>query len=141
MYKKRKEKLSDTDFKKILSHCTDWLKPVVEFAYKTGQRLSEIANLQWSHVDLQNARVNIDEKMSKNGKSRIIQIDSSTFGLLEQLYEKRESNHVFSGNKNQKLSREYILRAFRRAVNRAGLKGIIFHSLRRAALINKDCSK
>ena len=52
-----------------------YLKGFVTVAYKYGWRLSEIKNLAWAQVDLENGIVRIEPGESKNDEARTVYLD------------------------------------------------------------------
>ena len=68
--------------------------PVVRLLILTGQRRSEIAELKWSAVDLEGARIVLAGSDTKNGKPHITHLAQATFDEIEAL--KRDGKFVFS---------------------------------------------
>ena len=52
-----------------------YLRGLVTFAYKTGWRVSEITNLTWSKVDLNQGLVRLETGETKNDDCRTIYLD------------------------------------------------------------------
>ena len=61
-------------FRSVLKHLPVDLRPVVEFAYLTGWRRSEILGLEWRNVDFRAGEVRLDpgadEETTKGAPSR-----------------------------------------------------------------------
>jgi integrase len=57
-------------FLAVLKHLPVDLRPVVEFAYLTGWRRSEILGLEWRNVDFRAGEVRLDPGATKNGEAR-----------------------------------------------------------------------
>mgnify|MGYP003352166950 CR=1 FL=1 len=54
-------------FARVVTHLPEALKPVVEFAYITGWRItSEVLPLQWRQVDFKGGEVRLDAGTTKN---------------------------------------------------------------------------
>lgn len=71
-----------------------WFKEIVFFALSTGMRRSEIVNLRWKNVDLNNRLITIESDANyktKYGKARVIPINDV---LFEVLLNKYDENHV-----------------------------------------------
>jgi len=71
-------------FRAVLSHLPDYLKPVAEAAYITGWRTrSELLTRQWRHVDLDGGWLRLDPGESKNGEGRMFPLTPELRTLLE----------------------------------------------------------
>ena len=66
-----------------------YLKPFVTFAYKTGWRESEIADLTWNRVDLEAAIVRLDPGTTKNDEGRTVYLDGELQELFRKQWEER----------------------------------------------------
>ncbi|MDW7999072.1 MAG: tyrosine-type recombinase/integrase [Thermodesulfovibrio sp.] len=79
----------------MLSYCDKHLYPIVFTATYTGMRKSEILNLKWSQIDLQNGWILLEK--TKNNERREIPICSSLKTLFRQLYAQRrlDTDYVF----------------------------------------------
>jgi integrase len=67
-----------------------YLKPFVTFAYKTGWRETEIAELTWNQVDLNAGIVRLDPGSTKNDEGRTVYLDSELQELFSTLVEDRK---------------------------------------------------
>ena len=68
----------------LLRHLPDAIKPVVEFAWRTGWRIaSEVLPLEWRNVDFAAGEVRLDPGTTKNGRGRIIKMTPELRALLE----------------------------------------------------------
>lgn len=133
------------DFRTMLAHLPDDLKPAFEVAYVTGWRIrSELLTRQKSHVDLQNGWLRLEPGETKNGKGRMFPLTPELRTVLErQLARTREI---------EKATGQLILwlfhhdgqpiKGFRRAwlsaCKKAGVPGRIPHDLRRSAVRNLE---
>lgn len=127
------------------------LKDFYSFGFYTGMRLSEIINLRWCSIDLQQREIkvqNTKEFTTKNKKDRIIPINDTLYQILSERLPKiisiNESEYVFSNAAGFRYSPFYISKKFKRAVREAKFNDKIhFHSLRHSFisnLIQRGCS-
>lgn len=72
-----------------------WCRPVFEFAALAGLRVSELARMEWSHVDLESRLLTIE--VQKSGKAGTQPLSRSAVALLSTL--PRLGIHVFASPK------------------------------------------
>lgn len=115
--------------------------PIVRFAYLTGWRKSEVLGLKWTNVT--ETQLTLDPGTTKNGEGRVFPRTPTLNALLSDLgkrgamlSEGRETPipWVFVHDSGKPIARVDVF--FRRACEAAGLKGRIFHDLRRTAVRN-----
>jgi len=87
----------------------------------TGCRISEICQLKWKDVDLENRIIHIQGKGSKD---RTVPIPNKLFEYLISI--KKENGYVVPGGKNI----SNLARRFRKYADRLGFYDITFHNLR-----------
>jgi integrase len=103
----------------------------------TGMRSGEATSLRWEQVDLENRRVVL--RVTKNGRSRHVHLNSKALEVLRGLAERREpdpllsaSPFVFPSRAGTKRGHVVDLRKpFRTACEAAGVSGVRIHDLRR----------
>ena len=102
-----------------------YLKPIVIVALQTGMRKSEIFNMQWENIDINNRIIYILE--AKTEDSREIPISDVLYDLLLSL--PRKSPYVFI---NPKTKTPYIdiKKSWYKVLNNAQIKNFCFHDLR-----------
>ncbi|MCF8721771.1 tyrosine-type recombinase/integrase [Nitrospina gracilis] len=107
----------------------EWLRSVVIVARETGLRLSNICNLTWSQVDLNNRFIEIEK--TKNGKPVWIPLSDAVFGELKQHHKTCDlkSDRVFIVD-GKPIHRCWVGLAFRRLCKRAKVENFRFHDLR-----------
>jgi len=110
--------LEEEEEHKLLEASSDHLKPILITALNTGMRYSEIINLCWKDVYLDEGYVNIAQ--SKSGKSRQIPINSRLEEALKRLklgssVSTSVSSECIGRRKNKQLHGTYVL-------SRKGLK-------------------
>jgi len=115
-----------------------YLKDVARFGYFTGWRLNEVLSLEWQDIDREHGEIRLRPERSKNGHGRIVPLVGDLADLIERRWEARKVgdrivNSVF--HRKGAAVRD-IRRAWRSAVKAAGLKGRLFHDLRRTAARN-----
>jgi len=71
------------EIKSILEVCNDEWRGLVLFGFYTGQRLSDIAGLKWSSIDMQHEEIRLTTQ--KTDRSMIIPIPVPLFNYLESL--------------------------------------------------------
>lgn len=121
--------LSQEEETRLFEHLPDWLKPVVLLAKETGLRLSNLANLKWSQVDI--FRKIIILETTKNGDALGIPMTDNVFQTLKNLNKVRwiDSDYIF-GKQGKPFRRWWISKNFRDAVRKAGIENLRFHDLR-----------
>ena len=136
----RKGFFEHSDFIALREVLPSFLKGLVTFAYKTGWRVSEIRDLKWSQVDLENNIVRIESGETKNNEARTIYLDNELKEIfLNQKARQKElakiSNYVFTGkNGTAKVFKLNYL--WDKACTDAKLGKRLFHDLRRTAVRN-----
>lgn len=71
-------------FRSLMMGLPDYLQLLVQFAYITGWRRSEIFNLEWRNVDFDAGEVRLDAGTTKNGEGRVFPFISRLRDLLEE---------------------------------------------------------
>lgn len=106
----------------------------MKFLTNTGLRRSEAIDLKWTDIDDKSGFIHI--RMSKNGHSRTIPLESEAHEVLKNL--KRRSAYVFVNESGSRYYRDYFLQPLKRAAERAGItKRIAIHCLRHSYGSNK----
>jgi integrase len=136
----RKGFFEHDDFLKVRDTLPSHLKTFVTFGYKTGWRISEIAKLNWSQVDLKTGTVRLEAGETKNDEARTIYLDDELRGLLIRQWNERKAAkkvlpYVFVNEEGtDKINR--FDKAWKSACKNAGIGVRIFHDLRRTAVRN-----
>jgi integrase len=97
---------------------------IVLFAIETAMRRSEIANLEWKHLNLDKKIILIP--MTKNGEKREVPLSEVALNQILKIDHSQE--RIFP------ISAHAITVAFRRACARSGIKDLRFHDLRHEAI-------
>ena len=125
----RNRRLQGDEEQRLLAVCrkarNTWLVHFVALAIETGMRRSELLGLQWPNVNLDRRIALLP--LTKNGDSRGVPLSSRAVEILRSLPSSRDGG-VFGD-----LSQDAIKQSFKRAVRRAGIKGLRLHDLRHEA--------
>jgi integrase len=118
----------------------DYLKGFVSFAYKTGWRVSEIAGLTWTQVDLENNIVRLDVGSTKNREGRTVYLDDELREVFKAQWEARKKSgkiisFVFPNRAWDGMITD-LRKAWRQACKKAGVGKRLFHDFRRTAVRN-----
>ena len=109
------------------------LYPIVVLALSTGARKSEITNLKWSDIDLENRKV-ITLYETKNGEIRFLPLTSHALEVMKAHYKNRAtvSDYVFPSPRNPRQPWD-IQFAWDNAIKAANIKDFRYHDLRHSA--------
>lgn len=101
------------------------LKPIVTFAYHSGWRKSEILDLTWDRVDLNEGVVRLNPGETKNDSGRVLYLDEEMMKEMKVLFSQRQLGcpHVFHRTGQR-------IRNFRRAWDTACIKAGLFDVLK-----------
>ena len=116
----------------------DHQKVPLTVGYWTGMRRGEILNLRWEQLDLERGLLRLDPGTTKSGEGRLIPLMGELPDVLERwrtiTLSSWPSCPWICHYQGQRLTR--LTRAWERAAERVGLKGKLFHDLRRTAVRN-----
>ena len=129
-------------FRSVLKHLPDYLRPVATFAYITGWRVpSEVLPLQWRQVDFSAGEMRLDPGTTKNDDGRVFPMTGELRKLLEKQGdlrdELREEGKLcpFVFNRHGRPIKS-PRKAWENACRIAGYPGKLLHDLRRTAVRN-----
>ena len=141
----RKGFFEEPQFRAVLAHLPDDLKPVFEVAYVTGWRVkSEIVTRQWSDLDLSAAWLRLEPGGTKNGEGRMFHLTPALRTVLERQQARTEAlEHATAQIIPWVFHREgkpikSFRRAWRTACRKAGLPNRLPHDFRRTAVRNLE---
>lgn len=138
--------LDEADFRNVLNHLPDDLKPVAEFAYLTGWRKGEILPIEWRQVDFEAGTVRLEPGTTKNDEGRTFPFAAFP-EMADLLRLQRERTSALERETGQIIPRVFHrngrpIRDFRgawdAACEAAGVPGRLFHDLRRTAVRNLE---
>ncbi len=137
----RREYLILSDLQIVLSFVRlEVLKDIYQFAFHTALRLSELLNLRWSDVSINDGIITVGSESfrTKSRKIRTIPLSSEAIEILKRRFPKYINpvdDFVFTKKEGKKYSNNFISKNFKRALRRAGMKeNVCFHSLRHSAI-------
>lgn len=122
-------------FAAVLAHLDGVDAAIVEWAWLTGWRKSEILTLAWERVDRVTGEIQLSR--TKNGQRRVLPLEGRLVALIEQQWKARGLGvpYVFHRH-GHKANETWVNLKFKRATVAAGLEGLVFHDLRRSAVRN-----
>ena len=101
---------------------------IIQMAYGTGMRVSELINLKWQDIDFQRNIIHI--KRAKGKKDRIVMLSPKIKKALNSLFIKKEG-YVFLSNRKKKYTTRTIEKIVDNAKVKAGIKKKVSpHTLR-----------
>lgn len=122
------------EFERVVEHLPEYLKDFARFAYLSGWRKGEIAQLQWADVDRQAHVIRLRPATSKTHEGRVLALHGVLWDLIERRWKERGSiPWVFH---RQGLQIGDFKKAWKTACRKAGIPGKLFHDLRRTAVRN-----
>jgi len=136
----------EPEFRSVLAHLPEDLRPVAEFAYLTGWRKQEILKLQWRQVNFEAATVRLEPGSTKNDEGRTFPFRTypALKSLLELQKERTDALQQSSGmiipwvfHRNGRRIKDYR-KAWKNACAKAGVPGRIPHDFRRTAVRNLE---
>ncbi len=141
----RKGFLEPDQFRAVLAHLPEDLRPVFEAAYATGWRVqSELLTRRWQHVDFQAGWLRLEPGETKNRDGRMFPLTPALRATLECQWARTEALQRETGqiipwvfHRKGKPIGDFRT-AWRRACVAAGLAGRLPHDLRRTAVRNLE---
>jgi integrase len=133
-------------YRAVVEHLADYLKPLAQAAYITGWRTkSELLTRQWRHVDLSAGWLRLDPGQSKNGEGRMFPLTPELRGVLEA---QRDRIRDLERTTGQIVPWVFVhpdgtrIKNFRyawaKACRAAGVPGRLVHDFRRTAVRNLE---
>ena len=144
---KRQKRLSFNQWRKargrsllppIGTYC-DHLTPMVLLSLNTGCRRGELYSLTWSNVDLQRQLLTVSGRESKNGQTRVVNLNSEATSVLQNWGKQSRSVLVFPSSNGRPLS--YIKTAWSKVLRDAQIKNFRWHDLRHTFASNLVMAK
>lgn len=134
---RRERILSKDELKRLLTYTSPSLRITTLIGYWSGWRKSEILNLKWSDLDLQNGFVTV--RSSKIGESRRIRLHPELIRILKEHPHRLKSEFVVPNPQTGKRL-DNIKSAWNKAIIQAGIKDFRFHDLRHTFISNMSMS-
>jgi integrase len=142
----RKGFFEPQQYRAVLKHLPEHLRPLATIAYITGWRAkSELLTRQWRHVDLAKGWLRLEPGESKNGEGREFPFTPDMQAILEAQREKVKTIEreraclipwVFVQADGSRI-RDFRW-AWRKACDDAGVPGRLVHDFRRTAVRNLE---
>lgn len=127
------------DFLTLRGVAPDHLKVVASIAFWTGMRAGEILCLAWSQVDMDEGFIRLEPGTTKTDEGRLIPLMGDLPQVFEAWWKHTRSKYPncpwvihYRGRRIKSLYK----RTWKKACDRAGLKGKLFHDFRRTAIRN-----
>lgn len=115
---------------RLLPHLSGDTHDLVCILLDTGARHSEIAELTWKAVDLDDRAISLYRPKVRN--QSVLPMTDRVAAILKRRYDDRgESEHVFTAKDGG--ARNYCPLALQTACKKAGIEGVTFHILRHTA--------
>lgn len=118
--------ISKSQYKLILDDISPKIKPLVQLAWETSMRRSELLSIRQSAINWKAKTLRLIE--TKNGHSRDVPLNSNAIAVLKEQLKCTNDDLLFN------LKAHSISRAFKRSCDRLNIKGVCFHSLRHTAI-------
>ncbi len=119
------------EYVRLVHHMPEHLKPIVQFAYKTGARKGEVLNLKWRDVDLENGVAILNPGQTKSGEGRVIPLTDDLVRTLQALPRHGSNVFTFRGK-----AIKNVRTGWANGTEAAGLPDLKFHDLRRSGIRN-----
>jgi integrase len=130
------------DFVKVRAALPDYLRPLVTVAYWTGWRKGELLNMEWRHVNLDTGEARLDAAMTKNKTGRVVILPPEALEALSAWRDQTRELERTTGRIITSLFHRQgepikdFYGAWDAACDTAGLRGRLFHDLRRSSVRN-----
>lgn len=113
------------------------LKVFCTFAYKVGWRISEIATIKWSQIDLEQRVVRLEVGTTKNNEGRTVYLDEELHEMLKGMSKQRANllPWVFLNEHGADRVKRFD-KAWKSACKKAKIGVRHFHDFRRTAVRN-----
>ena len=123
---------------RLLSNADGLWKDMILFAMRTGLRFGEIVALKWPDVDFSNGQItvrhsivgDVPQDSTKSNKIRYVPMTGTVHQTLIDRKSISSGEFVFSEQSGKYLMRERCRRNLQKLCERAGIRGIGWHTLR-----------
>ena len=121
----------EAEIRRVATHLPNYLSDVALFGFMSGWRRGEILSLEWTDVD--NDCIRLRAEHSKNGEGRVLVLAGELAEIIERRRVQAFGSLVFQHNGRGIVD---LRKAWGTACRLAGIKGRLFHDLRRSAVRN-----
>lgn len=127
------DKLLDID---IIDAFSARNKSILELLYSSGLRISELINLEFKNIDLNECIIRV---LGKGSKERIIPINDIAIYYLKiyvkdyrkELVKNEQNNYIYLNNHGKKMTRQGVFKMIKKQTNLSGInKDVSPHTLR-----------
>jgi integrase len=122
---KRLRYLMPDEVQRLISNCSDHLKPIVTLAVHTGMRKGETLSLRWDQVDFEKGIITLVD--TKNDQHRYVPMDETVKSTLMGL--ERKGDYVFCGLRPGR-PLVWIELSFHNALEKSDIEDFKIHDLR-----------
>jgi integrase len=128
--------LEPPEFEAVCALLPQYLQDAARFAYLTGWRIGAIRALEWRAVDLRARTLLLRAAHAKNKRAKLLPLTGALLALIERRVAARDlaCPFVFPGAAGGRLGD--VRKAWKRACATAGVRGVVFHDLRRSGARN-----
>ena len=128
--------LEPPEFEAVCGYLPSYVHEAARFAYLTGWRIGAIRALEWRDVDLRARTLQLRAASAKNKRAKLLPLRGALLDLIERRAAARDlaCPFVFPGAAGARLGD--FRKAWKRACAAAGVRGIVFHDLRRSGARN-----
>jgi integrase len=119
--------LTQEEANRLLKELPPHLRVMAKFTLATGLRASNVSNLKWQNVDIFRRHLIVEANENKNGKYLGIPLNQEAIDVLKQQMGKHP---IYVFVYQQKPVTQCSTRAWRNALERAGIKDFRWHDLR-----------
>jgi integrase len=122
---KRLRYLMPDEVQRLISNCSDHLKPIVIVAVHTGMRKGEVLSLRWEQIDFEKGIITLVD--TKNDQRRYVPMDETVKSTLMSM--ERKSEYAFCGKKPGR-PLVWVELSFHNALEKSGIEDFKIHDLR-----------
>jgi integrase len=128
--------VEEPQYRQLVKHAPElWLRAMLAVAYTFGFRKSELLEMKVNQVDLAGETIRLWRGTTKSGEPRLVRMTQDVKVLLQAcVIDKKPDHYVFSRNGGTPIL-DFRGR-WDKLCEDAGLKGLLFHDLRRSAVRN-----
>jgi integrase len=128
--------LEPPEFEAVCAALPGYVQDAARFAYLTGWRIGAIRALEWRDVDLRARTLQLRAAYAKNRRAKLLPLTAALLALIERRAAARDlaCPFVFPGANGGRLGD--FRKAWRTACATAGVRGVVFHDLRRSGARN-----
>jgi integrase len=130
---------TEDEFKVLRGVLPDHVKVPLILAYWTGMRTGEVLMLRWDQLDLERGLLRLEPGTTKNNQGRLVPLVKEVTEALWQWKQetlRRYPTCAWVCHHRGERLRQVPRKRWKTACQRVGLKGKLFHDLRRTAIRN-----